>query len=280
MSADEKLNKFVRRATTKSAGYSRLCLVQVLASGGSNILRNYELNAEYGYDSSKCAEIVAELMVTAQEDADGHSGVSTYCIKALAGVTLGERSPHFKLRSQDADDSEALGDTEPATKDGHLAQLMRHNEVLMRMNVQQSEVMSNQASNVIARLTERLNHYEDKHLETIIQLEEMANLRDERETVKMKELGKEKRLDEALKTFKPLVPVVIAKLRGIPAEAKTELHFEALKEVLKNVKPDQMQQIAEILGPQSLALATIYMDAHKEGDSDDEQESTSAKADS
>lgn len=278
MAHEDKLARFVRRAVVPTTGYTRLSLIQSLAAGGSNVIRNIELTPQqYGYDEAKVSEMVAEMLSTAQEDADGHMGVSTYCIKAFKGVTLGERSPFFRLRSQDFDDNEALGETEGPTKDGQIAQTQRHLEVVMRQFVQQTEIMSNQSSNVIARLTEQVKHYEDKHFETVIRLEELLTEKHERELASLREMGKEKRLDEALKTFKPLVPVLMAKFKGTPAEAKPGLYMESLKEILKQVNPEDMGKIAEILGPKSLALATIYMDAHKEDETPND-ESTSEKA--
>lgn len=278
MGNEDKLARFVRRAVVPTAGYTRLSLIQSLAAGGSNVIRNIELTPQqYGYDEAKVSEMVAEMLSTAQEDADGHMGVSTYCIKAFKGVTLGERSPFFRLRSQDYEDNEALGETESATKDGLLAQFMRHLEAKERSSVQKDEIMANQSAAIIARQSEQIKHYEDKHFETVLRLEELLSEKHQRELDSLREMGKEKRLDEALKTFKPLVPVLMAKFKGTPAEAKPGLYMESLKEILKQVNPEDMGKIAEILGPKSLALATMYMDAHKDEDQPND-ESTGEKA--
>jgi hypothetical protein len=206
-------------------------------------------------------------MATAQEDADGRTGVTSYRLRALKGITQGESSPPFRLRSQDADiDTEALGDTEPATKDGHLAQLMRHNEIYVRALVQQQEVMSRQSTDIIANLAAQNKHYTDKHWEVMLRAEELADEKEDREVTRLKEIGKEKRFDEALKAFKPLVPVVLSKIKGLPAETKANLNLDSLKAILESVTPDEMEKLANILGPRSLALAEMYMDAHKEDD--------------
>lgn len=275
MSAEEKLTKFVRRVTVPSAGYTKIALMQFNVAGGGSLLRNYELSSDYGYDASKVAEVVAELMATAQEDADGRTGVTSYRLKAFKGVTQGESSGPFRLRSQDAEiDTDALGDTEPATKDGALAQQMRHNEVLMRLLVQQQEVSSRQSTEIIARLTDREKHYADKHWEVTLQREELANEKDEREIARLKEMSKERRLDEALKTFKPLVPALMSKLKGMPVDAKANLNVESLKAILSDITPSDMEKIANILGPRSLALAEMYMDANKEDDSHEQSSET------
>lgn len=265
MSNDLKFAKFIRGAVRPAADYTRLSLVQVMSGGGSNVLQNEEIDKEnHVYDQEKIDEIAAVFLARAQEDADGHTGLTSYCLIALRGVTKGERSAIIRLRSQDSEFSEALGDTEPATKDGHLAQLMRHNEALMRQNVQLMEVMSNQSSAIIARQAEQIKHYEDRHWETMVRAEELADERDNRELRKLKEVGREKRFDEALKTFKPLVPVLVSKIKGVPSDAKAALNLEALKSVMANLDGEKMEQIANILGPQSLALLELWLEANKE----------------
>lgn len=266
-SAEEKLRKFVRRSTLPGAGFTRLTLVQMGTGGGSNTLLTKDLNpADTAYDADKIDEITAEFLSIAQEDADGHRGPPTsYRVKAHKGISQFEVSPIFRLRSQDSDDeSDVLGDTEPANATGLLAQLMRHLEVDRRAAVQEREIYARQSTDVIRSLMERLNHYEERHWDNIVKAEELADERDKRELAKLTAINKEKRLDEALKTVKPLVPVLVSKLKGVPSEAKAALNLEALKSVMANLDPDKMEQIANILGPQSLALLEIWLEANKE----------------
>lgn len=259
---EETLSKFIRRAVRPAADYTRLSLVQIVVGGGTNILRTDDLSKDTVYDSEKIDEMTADFLATAQEDADGRSGLSSFCVKALKGVTQGERSPTFRLRAQDSDiNSEALGETEPATSAGLLGQLMRHLEADRRQTVQLVEVMSNQSTAVIARLTEQIKHYEDRHWETMVRAEELADERDNREMKKLKEVNREHRFDEALKTFKPLVPVLMSKLKGVPADAKAGLHMAALKEVIGDISNEDMEKIVNILGPKSLALGEIWLEA-------------------
>jgi len=45
---------------------------------------------------------------------------------------------------------------------------------------------------------------------------------------------------------------------------------------MSNVTPDQMEKIADILGPQSLALAELYLEARKSEFENGESESSEA----
>lgn len=276
---ESNCQKFVRRAVVPSAGYTRLCLLQVMTQGGSNTLRDVPLSSDFGYDESKITELVADLLATAQEDADNHRGLTTYCLKAFKGITQGERSPLFRLRAQesDVDDGEALGETEAATKDGHLAQLMRHNESYARTLTQVFEVQARASTERERGLQEQLRHYQDAHWETILRAEELASEKDEREAAKILIGAQEKRKDQALALIKPIVPILMSKFKGTPESAKPGLIMESLKAILADITPEKMEKLAEILGPHSLALATIYMDAHKDDEEKTNEPTTDEK---
>lgn len=266
---ESNLKKFLRRTTAPSAGCSKISLLQVMSSGGSNVLREIMLDSSFGYDETKIGEMVADLLSTAQEDADNQRGVTTFCLRSFKGITQYERSPLFRLRSQTNDfDDEALGDTEPATKDGHLAQLMRHNEVYARTLAQMFEVQSRQNTEEKRALLEEIRHYRDKHFEVMIQAEELANEKEERERGRLLMASQEKRKDQIMALLKPMVPIAMAKFKGTPDSAKPELWKEGIKQILADITPEKMEKLAEILGPHSLALAEIYMDAHKETDNE------------
>jgi hypothetical protein len=267
MGVQEKLEKFVRRITLVNSGYTRIQLVQLMASSGESLLCNHELTAQYGYDAGKISEMTAELLSLAQEDADGHLGVTAYCLRGCKGITAVERGPIFRLRSQDSSanpENSILGETEPATPTGLQAQLMRHLEAVNRSSAQKDEIYANALLSTIKSQQERLTHYEDRHWDNVMKAEELASEKEDREIRKLNAISRDKRFDEALKTFKPLVPIAISKLRGLSPDAKANTQLEALRAIMKNVEPDKMEQIMVILGKDGLSLATMYLDAHKE----------------
>src|SRR6478752_1207376 len=265
------LVKFFRRAVSKLAGNTKICLQQVTTGGGASLLREMVIDQDSLYDDERINIGVAEFLTDAQDDADGHRGMTAYCLVAYKGLNRSERSPLFRLRNSDSEfESEALGETEPATKDGHLAQLMRHNEALMRQNAIMMETMSNQSTNIIARLTETNKHYEDRHWETAMRAEELADEKEAREQSRMQLISSDKRKDQIMALLKPMVPIAMAKFKGTPAAAKPELFKESLKHILADLSPDKMEKIADILGPQSLALMELYMEAHKEDEANEQ----------
>lgn len=275
MSQEAKWVKFLRRVTLSKEGYTRIALVQVMAAGGINTLRYLDLDASFGYDQAKIDEIVADLYVTAQEDAEGHRGVTSYALKAMKGVAAGERSPTIRLRAQEAEfgEEDVLGETEQPNLAGVTAQLMRHNEALMRMNVQMAEINSNQSTAIIARQAGQIEHYDKQHWQNVLEREDLLSQRDEREVAKLDAVARQRRFDEALKSFKPLVPAVIAKLKGLPPAAKLEAQKGVLDAILQDISPDDMEKIANILGDKALGLVTMYLDAKKQAEPEEfEQE--------
>lgn len=264
--SEVKLEKFVRRVTQTGAGYTKLVLVQVMLNGGESILMETPLTAQYGYEESKIKEMVADFMSCAQDDADGSTTPNTYCIKALKGIARGERSPKFRLRRESAEDGDEdlVGASEPATVQGLLAQLMRHLEADRRTSTIKDEIFARAMTQTIQSQAERIAHYEDKHWEVIQKMEELADEKEQREIARVQATGRERRLDEALKTFKPLVPVAIAKLKGIPESAKAGLQLTALKQVIKDLNPDQIEKVLEVLGPKAIALGELFLEANKD----------------
>lgn len=274
MSQEAKWEKFVRRVTLSKEGYTRLSLVQVMAGGGHNTLRNLELNSEFGYDADKISQLVAEMYCTAQEDADGHRSLTSYALKALKGATVGERSPIIRLRRQSDEigEDDILGESEEPTIAGVTSQLMRHNEAQARTISQMFEIMVTQASARDARQTEQLKHYEERHWENILQREELLSEKDARDIARIETLAKQKRFDETVKMLKPLVPAAISKLKGLPPAAKAEAQKGVLKAIMSNITPEQMEQIANVLGNQGLGLIELYLDAKKEEEPEEFQE--------
>lgn len=264
--SEEKVRKFLIRVTQPSAKYTSIALLQVIANGGSSLLHRVELKTEFGYGEDSISEMLGAFWQTAQDDADGHLGTTAYVVIAYQGTKEGERGPMFRLRSQDASLTSGggiLGETEPATAQGLQAQLMRHLEAKDRTMGVMIEHMANQATGIIARQATQIEHYEKRHWENVELAERMMLDRSAADAEKTKQIAFDKRMDETMKMLKPIIPLLMSKLKGISKDAKAGAQTDVLKALMSNVTPEQMEQIATILGPQSLALAELYLDARK-----------------
>jgi hypothetical protein len=277
LASEEKLKKFLVRATQASAKNTRLSLYQVISTGGESLLKNEDLSAEYGYGEERILEMLGAFWEIAQDDADGHLGTTAYVVVAYQGAKMGERSPVFRLRANgDSVIGSGLSETEPANAQGLLAQLMRHNEAKDRQLAIAMEHMANQATSIITRLTTSNEHYEKRHWDNIELAEKMTLERDTAQLDREKQKSFDKRADETIKMLKPIVPLLFSKLKGISKSDKAGAQTDVLKALMSNITPEQMEQIATILGPQSLALAELYLDARK-AEFEDEQSSEASK---
>lgn len=245
-----------------------MSLVQVMSTGAVNTLRNYDLDSAFGYDQSRLEEIVAELYVTAQEDAEGHRGVTSYALRALKGVTIGERSATIRLRAQEAEfgEEDLLGESEQASVAGVTAQQMRHNEALMRGLIQALEINSQQSTAIIARQATQIEHYDKQHWQNILEREDLLSQRTEREIAVTEAAARQRRFDDTVKMLKPLVPAAISKLKGLPPAAKAEAQKSVLEAIMQDISPDDMEKIANILGDKALGLVTLYLDAKQKSE--------------
>jgi hypothetical protein len=84
----------------------------------------------------------------------------------------------------------------------------------------------------------------------------------------MEAIAKSKRLDDVVKILKPLAPALMSKLKGLPSDAKATLKEDTIKALLADLSQSDMEKIANILGPRSLALAELYIDA-KQGEAEE-----------
>lgn len=267
MSQEAKWVKFLRRITSGNEAYTRVSLVQVMSTGAVNTLRNFDLNSSFGYDQARLEETVAELFVTAQEDAEGHRGISSYALRAIKGVTVGERSATIRLRNQEAEfEDDLLGESEQANVAGVTAQQMRHNEALLRALVQSLEINSQQSTAIIARQATQIEHYDKQHWQNVLEREDLLSQRDEREMARLDQASRQRRFDETLKMLKPLVPAALSKLKGLPPAAKAEAQKGVLTAIMQDISPEQMEQIANVLGDKALGLVELYLDAKKQSE--------------
>jgi len=134
---------------------------------------------------------------------------------------MGERSSVFRLRTQSAGDGGSIiSETEPATPQGLQAQLMRHLEAKDRTLMAVVELMSRQSADVIGRLTTQSEHYEKRHWDNIELAEKMQLERDTAALNKHKQQAFDRRMDETLKMLKPIVPLVISKVKGLSPQQK------------------------------------------------------------
>ena len=201
-------------------------------------------------DEGELPDIVQEIQMAAFDDAEGMAaGLQRYQVLSYV-----KHKPHAHSRftftmSGGNDDVDDTGVSEPATTKGHLAQLMRHTEALMRTTV----MSTNQNMAMLTRTVASQND----HIELVEDLKSQQHDRNLK-TIQME--NQEKRYAEMFDKATLLLPAVVNRVAGkklLPenvspmqdmlknlAESLTE---EQLAKILPTLKPEQQIALLEFM---------------------------------
>lgn len=211
-------------------------------------------------------ELVADVWQNAWDDAEGQGGLQKYVVLAYFAddpLRHGTRFPFMiqatELEGGEGDDDGPSG-SEPPTKQGMLAQQMRHNEAIMRTSTMATGDIIRTQTSIIRQLRERIESLEGHYLEQTKIYEEMVTETHSREMELIRVKSQEKRKDEAFEQLKALGPVIVNKILGkkLLAESSDPAVLQ-LKEFMATITPEQMQKLQGVLGPgQLISIYNMY----------------------
>jgi hypothetical protein len=113
----------------------RFELKHIVLKGDAGHVQTYNISADTDRTESLCESMAESVETDAETDGDGNGGLQRY--QLLFYHESDPNKPVSRLAFRCGDGSEIrTADSEPATTDGILAQQMRHNEALMRTQVQ------------------------------------------------------------------------------------------------------------------------------------------------
>ncbi len=202
------------------------------------------------FEVGNADNLVSDIVRQAQEYADSF-GQGTHRFVLRTEQYLGGKAKHaFRIQSEDSEESEAGGSDAP-NMTGLLAQVLRHNEVLLRTHLQGSTAM-------VATLARRLGDNEEYVAKLLSErnrqfdeLEEARSKQTDRDLELMKLTNSESRKEAGFQKLLQLAPAVVNRLAGkslIP-EKQTPLEL-MISDLAKSLSPDQVQTIASVLNPQ------------------------------
>lgn len=206
--------------------------------------------------------MVDDIMSRAQTYADGlGSKLQAFKLEAIVeGAKTGPNFP-FRLRGEGEEEDGEDGEEAPTEK-GMTAQLMRHNEALMRMlvmttgsSVQHLQRQLEASGKTIQELVAAQNEQR--------KLIEVANSEQhERDMQMLLTSGQEERKGALFKQVEQLIPVVIRKMSGQPLLTTSEQSL--LEPFFASMSEDQLRAIAQQLTPQQqIALFQVYNEIKK-----------------
>jgi len=205
--------------------------------------------------------LITQIETICYEDAGGLEGTQRYVLFPYfkdAQKTIGR----FVLRIEgDANDDDELA-SEPATKTGLLAQLMRHQEAIMRTSMLGIQNVVQMQQRVISRLSEQNEAMLGKHVENINSLEDLRNEKHERDLKSEEARFRQKSMQDIVDKVMLLLPNVVNKLGGkgqklLPEKSTTT--EAGIYSLLSSITPDQLATLSGVLKPEQLAtLQNVY----------------------
>lgn len=206
------------------------------------------------------------------EDAEGIGGVQRYQI--LAYHTQASRPvTRFTFRMSAADLDEYEDEfSEPASTKGQHAQIMRHNEALMRIAVMGANQALGLQNRTIARQADLIEKMMSQRMEEFELIEELRSNQHERELMTKAEEAKQERYNQLFEKGKVLLPVVANRIAGrkvLPED--TDPMVETLKSLVETLDPGQVSDILPRLRPEQQIALLEFIEAYQNEHGDKKQ---------
>jgi hypothetical protein len=231
-------------------GATRIVLRQKTDEGGDTLVREFPIDGSVG------ANDLAELLdKRAREDGRHFRGRSLYGVFAYRDRDYLDR---YFFAVEGDDEQHHFGMRE-ANLSGVTSQLMRHNEANARLAIGQTlDVIGHYKALLVAR-EKRIEELETKYWRVTELYERLTSMQHERELETMRAAQSDKRQDFLREKLDMLAPVMLSKLA--PGAAKgAALGEELIRQFLKSLSPQQMENLVGSLRPEQAAVINeIYV---------------------
>jgi hypothetical protein len=198
-----------------------------------------------------------EIESAIHDDIEGLGGVQSYVVQSFYALTGDKPGGRFTLRERadtDGDEGSEI-ESEPATKTGLLAQLMRHQEAIMRTSTMGIGQVVASLRNANARQAELIDRLVSEKLEGIAAIEAMKSEEHERKLLTVSEERKQKMLEAGFDKIMAIAPVVVAKLAGKSVPGGNASDTDLLAQgFIESITPEQMEHLQKVFKPEQLML--------------------------
>lgn len=224
------------------------------------------------------------LFEAATSDARAQPGpVESYAVLAYFGEADKPLCRHsMRVRGGDAAEEEDDSDpssSEPANSTGALAQMMRHNEALMKMATTGSQRTIESLTRQLAVMSGNVERALAKQMEAAEAVEKAASRKHERELETAIVAAREKRLDELTGMAMPLVPMIANKLAGVKMLPGGIKQGDGVRSLVASITEDQVGQLMQVFHPtQQMMLASIIEEMKAEAEAEEKRKAEEAKA--
>lgn len=198
--------------------------------------------------------IVTELLDVIESDANGMGGLQRYVIEAMREgreAPSGRFSCRISGHDESVDDDSDVVDTEAPTKNGLVAQQMRHNEALVKTLAQTLGTTSGIMQRTIAQQAEHIERLQEQRFKSFEILESALSEHHRRDMEMLQMSSTEERKDKAVEKALMLLPAVVNRIGGkklLPEHSSPRDIM--LKDLISSLEGDQFERIAGALKPE------------------------------
>jgi len=275
----KKIRRFMESCLSRFDDVS-LHLFQINVNG--RVQPVWRSNKKWTIDDT--VPIIAE---TAQETANGNAGLTRFSLRAYDAENeeriASDLVMTFALQAEDSGDYDnAL--SEPATNEGLLAMLMRHNNELHRQSSGTWGMMFQYLTGIVHSQQEQIEKLTGERMQNAATMEELVSKKHERDMEAKEREAANKRKEETMGKLLSLLPVAVNKLAGKELIHQKETLFEMTStEFIRSIRPDQLDALLEtgVIDKHQLTLiGTMLEQVSKRMVTPDEKEEQSSKAQS
>lgn len=230
-------------------------------------------------------ETVPIIADQAQQTANGNGSFTRFCLRAYEVEDTDRSNPAltstFGLNpSESSEDESTL--SEPATNEGLLAMLMRHNSDLHRQSSGTWGMMFQYLTGIVHTQQDQIERLTKERMNNAATMEELVSKKHERDMEMADREAGNKRKEEMWKNVLALLPVAVNKLSGKELIRQKETEFEMTSAAfIDTIKPKQLDALLEagIIDKHQLTLlATMLEQATKRMMTVDEKKDATEKA--
>jgi hypothetical protein len=246
----QRLDRWIRRQAFGDSGRLTGFVIKHSGQGTKgSLVGEHKVEGLTTDDISECVDSLLNLIA---DDAAGMGGIQRYLIESRHDES-GDASARFSLRIEGYDpdlDNLDSDDAEPPTKQGALAQQMRHNEVIMKSLVagMGGAVQSLQRS--CSRQAEMIETLMEQRFKDFATVEEALSRKHERELEMLEKSSDMDRKDRLIEKGLTLLPAVVNRLTGQKmVEDAASPREEMLRSLVETLTQEQLNQVARCLRP-------------------------------
>lgn len=231
-----------------------------IIKGSSNLSEIYYWEVPKDLSQFNIEEVVDEIIQYSYQDAETKSRTQKYVVEAeFTDDREPPRSPSFVIKPDNADDGKDLGHDidEESSLHGLVHQQMRHNESLFRTMTSGHSTTISLMARTIEGLTRRNDTLENDRMKTMLLMENLISESHKRELEVKRENKAEERKDLAIDKIVALLPLIGMKMLGpggMPALPNSDPRVIAVHELITSLNENELQSIAEKLGPEKQVL--------------------------